>query len=171
MWPAMWPGYPNPGANFFVDDPDNQRLADEYGIVISTSHHEPMQRLTNEWFLENEEGSWDWETNKESMTDFFRYGAQRAKEYESYFTVGIRGAYDRRMPGSDPAVTITDVIDTQRRIIEDVYGRTEDVPRKYTGQITFLCYNGFSNWVQRSLHYTETLNRYTMGEGSKFLTT
>ncbi|KAL3952489.1 hypothetical protein ACCO45_012432 [Purpureocillium lilacinum] len=129
MWPAMWPGYPNPGANFFVDDPDNQRLADEYGIVISTSHHEPMQRLTNEWFLENEEGSWDWETNKESMTDFFRYGAQRAKEYESYFTVGIRGAYDRRMPGSDPAVTITDVINTQRRIIEDVYGRTENVPQ------------------------------------------
>ncbi|RMY90177.1 hypothetical protein D0862_10036 [Hortaea werneckii] len=56
MWPAMWPGYPNPGASFFTDDPLNQRLADEMGIVISTSHHEPMQRLSNEWFAENPEG-------------------------------------------------------------------------------------------------------------------
>ncbi|KAJ6441587.1 glycoside hydrolase [Purpureocillium lavendulum] len=129
MWPAMWPGYPNPGANFFLDDPDNPRVADEYGIVISTSHHEPMQRLTNEWFLENGEGSWDWETNRDKMTEFFREGARRARGYDSYFTIGLRGAYDRRLSGADPAAVLNDVIETQRGILDDVYGRSEDIPQ------------------------------------------
>ncbi|KAM0438675.1 hypothetical protein ACHAPT_001431 [Fusarium lateritium] len=129
MWPAMWPGYPNPGANFFVDDTDNQRVADEYGIVMSTSHHEPMQRLTNEWFLENEEGSWNWDTNKNNMTEFFYEGAQRAKGYESYFTMGMRGEYDKRIKVTDPAAAISDAIKTQRKVISDVYGREDQVPQ------------------------------------------
>ncbi|KAJ3549970.1 hypothetical protein NM208_g219 [Fusarium decemcellulare] len=129
MWPAMWPGYPNPGANFFVDDPDNQRVADEYGIVISTSHHEPMQRLTNEWFLENKEGSWNWDTNKEKMTEFFYEGARRAKGYESYFTMGMRGEYDRKIKVTDPAGAISDAIKTQRKVISDVYGSEDSIPQ------------------------------------------
>ncbi|KAM5350748.1 hypothetical protein ACJ41O_007253 [Fusarium nematophilum] len=129
MWPAMWPGYPNPGANFFLDDPDNQRVADEYGIVMSTSHHEPMQRLTNEWVLENGDGNWRWDTNKEKMTDFFYEGARRAKGCESYFTIGMRGEYDRRIKASDPAAAISDAIKTQRRIISDVYGREDKIPQ------------------------------------------
>ncbi|RMJ12492.1 hypothetical protein CDV36_007852 [Fusarium kuroshium] len=129
MWPAMWPGYPNPGANFFLDDPDNQRVADEYGIVMSTSHHEPMQRLTNEWVLENGEGTWDWDNNKEKMTQFFEHGAQRAKGYESYFTIGMRGEYDRRIKASDPAAAISDAIKTQREVISQVYGSSDKVPQ------------------------------------------
>ncbi|KAI8664659.1 hypothetical protein NCS57_00507900 [Fusarium keratoplasticum] len=129
MWPAMWPGYPNPGANFFLDDPDNQRVADEYGIVMSTSHHEPMQRLTNEWVLENGEGTWDWDNNKEKMTQFFEHGAQRAKGYESYFTIGMRGEYDRRIKACDPAAAISDAIKTQREVISHVYGSSDKVPQ------------------------------------------
>ncbi len=34
-----------------------QKTADLYGIVVSTSHHEPMQRLSNEWFADNQEGA------------------------------------------------------------------------------------------------------------------
>ncbi|KAH7127946.1 hypothetical protein B0J13DRAFT_142632 [Dactylonectria estremocensis] len=131
MWPAMWPGYPNPGANFFVDDPENQRVADEYGIVMSTSHHEPMQRLTNEWFLENEDGSWNWESNRDKMTEFFHEGAQRAKNCESYFTIGMRGEYDRAIKGSDPAAIISDVISAQRNVIGDVYGSEDKIPQLF----------------------------------------
>lgn len=126
----MWPGYPNPGANFFVDDPDNQRIADEYGIVISTSHHEPMQRLSNEWFQDNPDGSWNWETNKENITKFFHEGAERAKDYDSYFTIGMRGEYDKPIGGSDPALIISDVIKTQRKVIKDVYGAEDQALRK-----------------------------------------
>ena len=38
LWPAMWDNA------FNEDDPENPRLADEYGIVMGTSHHEPMMR-------------------------------------------------------------------------------------------------------------------------------
>ncbi|KAH6885221.1 hypothetical protein B0T10DRAFT_91235 [Thelonectria olida] len=131
LWPAMWPGYPNPGASFFVDDPENQRLADEYGIVISTSHHEPMQRLSNEWFGENPDGSWNWLTNKEKITAFFEHGASRAQGYESYFTLGMRGEYDKKMVCEDPAAVVQDVIDAQRSVIQKVYGRQDAVPQLF----------------------------------------
>ncbi|KAK7408641.1 hypothetical protein QQX98_009205 [Neonectria punicea] len=131
LWPAMWPGYPNPGASFFVDDPDNQRLADEYGIVVSTSHHEPMQRLSNEWFSENPDGSWNWLTNREKIRQFFELGAERARDHESYFTLGMRGEYDKKMAGDDPAAVVQDVVKAQRNVFEKVYGRKDAVPQLF----------------------------------------
>lgn len=126
----MWPGYPNPGSSFFADDPQNQQLADDYGIVVSTSHHEPMQRATNEWFETNQDGSWSWVDNKDKITRFFRDGIKRAQGRESYFTVGVRGEYDRAMKTDDPASVVQDVIKTQRRLIQEVHGREDAVPRK-----------------------------------------
>jgi hypothetical protein len=43
LWPAMWSNA------FNEDDPENPRLADEYGIVMGTSHQEPMLRSQQEW--------------------------------------------------------------------------------------------------------------------------
>ena len=43
LWPAMW------GKSFYEDDPENARLANEMGVVIGTSHHEPMMRAQVEW--------------------------------------------------------------------------------------------------------------------------
>lgn len=124
----MWPGHP--GSSFFVDDLENQKTADEYGIVMSTSHHEPMQRASNEWFAENPEGSWDWIDNKEKITEFFRHGIDRAKEFESYFTLGMRGEYDVAMKNDDPATVISDVIRTQRKLFLESYDNEDAVPRK-----------------------------------------
>jgi hypothetical protein len=126
----MWPGYPNPGSSFFVDDPENQRVADEFGIVVSTSHHEPMQRSANEWFAENPEGSWDWSTNMEKITEFFDQGIRRAEGLESYFTMGMRGEYDRKMSTDDPASVVRDVIAAQRALIKNVHGSEDAVPRE-----------------------------------------
>lgn len=129
LWPAMWPGYPNPGASFFIDDPENQRTADAWGIVISTSHHEPMQRLANEWLAENPLGTWDWLTNKDKLTEFFAEGVKRAAGFESYFTMGMRGEYDTKMPTDDPAAVVADVLRTQRSLVKDVHGREDAVPQ------------------------------------------
>lgn len=129
LWPAMWPGWPNPGASFFTDDPENQETADAWGIVISTSHHEPMQRSSNEWLAENPLGTWDWLTNKEKITNFFAEGVKRAKEYESYFTMGMRGEYDTKMRTDDPAAVVKDVLKTQRALIKDVHEREDAVPQ------------------------------------------
>ncbi|KAF6837833.1 hypothetical protein CMUS01_04868 [Colletotrichum musicola] len=129
MWPAMWPGYPNPGASFFTDDKDNAKVAEEYGIAVSTSHHEPMQRATNEWFAENPDRSWDWLANKQKITEFFREGVTRAQGRESYFTLGMRGEYDKGMKTDDPAAVVRDVIKTQRALIKEVHGREDAVPQ------------------------------------------
>ena len=69
LWPAMWKSStPPPGNIFFTDDPRNQQLANDYGVVVSTSHHEPMQRATNEW-NETTMGPWDWSLNRDKMTE------------------------------------------------------------------------------------------------------
>lgn len=132
LWPAMWFGYPHPGNSFFMDDPLNQELADRYGIVMSTSHHEPMQRAMNEWFDEpyNEpEKSWDWTKNKDKITKYFVEGAQRASNFESVITIGMRGDGDREMEVENPQNVLKNILSTQRTIISDVYGGQDAVPQ------------------------------------------
>lgn len=127
----MWPGYPNPGSSFFVDDGGtNAALADAYGIVVSTSHHEPMQRATNEWFADHADGSWAWPANKAAIMRFFAEGVERARAAESYFTMGMRGEYDKSMQADDPASVVADVLATQRALIKQAHGREDAVPRK-----------------------------------------
>jgi hypothetical protein len=123
----------HPGQSFFVDDALNQKTADEYGIVMSTSHHEPMQRAMNEWFREpyNEpEGSWSWLTNKEKITKYFQEGAERAKPFESVLTLGMRGKGDHVIDAKDVTSTLHDILHTQRSIIKDVYGSEAGENRK-----------------------------------------
>ncbi|KAL4883918.1 hypothetical protein BJY04DRAFT_226232 [Aspergillus karnatakaensis] len=132
LWPAMWFDYPHPGSSFFMDDVLNQETADRYGIVISTSHHEPMQRAMNEWFdapYFEPEGSWSWLANKDKVTKYFQEGAQRAYGHESYITMGMRGHGDKPINADDPTVVVKDVLSTQRRIIKETYGKEDGVPQ------------------------------------------
>ncbi|KAM0331572.1 hypothetical protein ACHAQA_003251 [Verticillium albo-atrum] len=128
LWPAMWSGFPFPGSSFFIDDPLNQALADTYGIVMSTSHHEPMQRGMSEWRTSNK-GIWSWETNKEAVAEYFEGGVERAKPYESVVTLGMRGDGDKKMIADDPQGTLQDVLDSQRNMIEKVYGKADGTPQ------------------------------------------
>ncbi|KJZ78463.1 hypothetical protein HIM_01854 [Hirsutella minnesotensis 3608] len=127
MWPAMWRGYPYPGRSFFVDDPQNQALADTYGIVIGTSHHEPMQRAMNEWSTTQPEGTWDWGRNREKVTRYFEEGAERAKPFQSYVTLGMRGEGDAPVSGGDPQRILKEVLAVQRDIIKKNYGSENGV--------------------------------------------
>ncbi|KAG7108295.1 hypothetical protein HYQ45_018136 [Verticillium longisporum] len=128
LWPAMWSGFPWPGSSFFTDDPLNQPLADTYGIVMSTSHHEPMQRDMTEWRTANK-GVWSWETNKQAVAEHFETGIERAKPYESVITMGMRGEGDKKMIAEDPQGTLQDVLDSQREMIERVHGTPDGTPQ------------------------------------------
>ncbi|KAH6617360.1 hypothetical protein F5144DRAFT_615986 [Chaetomium tenue] len=122
LWPAMWKSFtPPPGNIFFTDDPGNQQLADDYGIVISTSHHEPLQRATNEW-NETELGPWDWSINKDNITSFMDEGVARAGHNESYFTIGLRGLGDEAANTENAIEMLQDVFETQRGIIKKYHG-------------------------------------------------
>ncbi len=92
LWPAMW------SSNFNEDDPMNPCLADEYGIVMGTSHHEPMMRSHHEYRKRREEiGPWDYMTNRARIDSFFYEGMERNKNYENLVTIGMRGDGDVAM--------------------------------------------------------------------------
>lgn len=77
---------------FGIDDHQNQALADWFGVVMGTSHEEPMMRSTPvEWDLFGS-GIWDYESNAENIYAYWVNGTERSKTYENVFTVGMRGA-------------------------------------------------------------------------------
>ena len=127
FWPAMW------ATAFNEDDPDSPRLADEMGIVMGTSHHEPMMRSHREYLKRKDEvGPWDYATNKEQVDQFFREGMERNKAYDNLVTIGMRGDGDVAMGKGDDQEnmrTLKNVIDGQRKIIKDIYGRPDAVPQ------------------------------------------
>lgn len=70
----------------------NQVLADWYGIVMGTSHQEPMMRSTPiEWDLFGS-GPWDYGVNAQNIYNYWLNGTIRAKPYEDIYTMGMRGA-------------------------------------------------------------------------------
>ena len=127
FWPAMW------ATAFNEDDPESPRLADEMGIVMGTSHHEPMMRSHREYLNRKEKvGPWDYATNKERIDAFFREGMERSKNFDNLVTIGMRGDGDVAMGKGDDQEnmkTLKNVIDGQRKIIKDIYGRPDAVPQ------------------------------------------
>ena len=96
MWPAMW------GNAFYADDTDNSRVADEMGIVMGTSHHEPMARNHQEWARRRgADGAWDYAKNQTVIDKFFREGIRRSKNNEDLITIGMRGDGDAPMGGNE----------------------------------------------------------------------
>jgi len=117
LWPAMW----LPVA-FNDDDPGNPRLADEYGIIMGTSHHEPMMRAHHEW-MRFGGGAWNYETNKERLTDFWRGGIERMGDYESIVTIGMRGDGDEALSEETAVPLLKRIIADQRQLLTEVTGR------------------------------------------------
>lgn len=82
---------------FYLNDDKNGPLAEEFGVVMGTSHHEPMARSEREQQLFNN-GAWDWTKNKENITKFFKEGVERSRNWETYYTMGMRGSGDEASP-------------------------------------------------------------------------
>jgi len=114
LWPAMWDNA------FDEDDPLNAKLADEYGIVMGTSHHEPMMRAWKEW-QRHGKGPWDYSTNSHVLREFWREAIERNDHYESIVTIGMRGNGDEPMvPGANTATNtalLEEIVSDQRKII------------------------------------------------------
>lgn len=118
MWPAMW------GWAFYADDPENEKTADEMGIVMSTSHHEPMARNHQEYARNRQGwGAWNYQKNKEGLKKFFREGIERMKGTEQIVTIGMRGDGDEAMSAEADTKLMSQIITDQRQIIADVTGK------------------------------------------------
>jgi hypothetical protein len=129
MWPAMW------GWAFYADDPENGKTADRMGIIMGTSHHEPMARNHQEYARNRQQwGAWNYATNAAKLDQFFREGIERMKGTEDMVTIGMRGDGDEAMSAEADTKLLQQVVKRQREIIREVTGR----PAKETTQVWAL---------------------------------
>jgi hypothetical protein len=123
LWPAMW------GNAFNDDDPLNRTMADEYGIVMGTSHHEPMDRSQQEWKRFGK-GEWNYIHNEEGLRNFWRKGIENMGNAETLITMGMRGDGDMPMGDSTNIALLEKIINDQREIIKEVTSKKpEDIPQ------------------------------------------
>lgn len=130
LWPAMW------NNAFNEDDPANPRLAEEYGIVMGTTHQEPMLRAQKEWDrrYRNSLGSWNYFKHPDILQNFWREGIRRNKNFESILTLGLRGANDTPMiPGGTVVQSmelLEEIVRVQREMIaEEISPNVTQVPQ------------------------------------------
>ena len=122
LWPAMW------GKAFNEDDPLNPVVADEYGVIMGTSHHEPLMRNQEEWTKRSRElGEWNYRQNGENMRKFWLEGLKRNAKFDNLPTVGLRGDGDLPL---DPNAQfdsnkelLYQLFHDQRELIREAYGR------------------------------------------------
>ena len=136
LWPAMW------ASRFSDDGPGlaNAELADELGVVMGASHHEPCCRAGEEYkHLRGPDSiygdAWNFRVNEKGITKFWEDGLKRNGKYENVITVGMRGEADTAILGKNATLAdninlLRDVLKTQNRLIRDnVNPDVQKVPR------------------------------------------
>lgn len=125
LWPAMW------GWAFYADDSENSKTMNEMGIIMGTSHHEPMARNHQEWARHRKEyGAWNYNTNQEVIDRFFAEGIDRMKGTEDVVTIGMRGDGDEAMSEEADVKLMEKIVANQRKIIARHSGKkAKDVPQ------------------------------------------
>lgn len=121
IWPAMW------GSAFYDDDSASGPLADEMGIVMGTSHHEPMALAQTDWHRyikkNNLPNIWDYSKNKTVLDEFWKTGIERSKNWEKIITIGMRGDGDEAMSEGTNISLLENIVKEQRKIIEKNTGQ------------------------------------------------
>jgi len=129
IWPAMW------NWAFYADDPENLKTADQMGVIVGTSHHEPMARNHQEYARKRGEwGPWNYQKNKERLDRFFREGIERMKGTDDIVTIGMRGDGDEAMSEDADTRLLQTIVENQRKIIREVTGK----PASKTPQVWAL---------------------------------
>ncbi len=126
LWPAMW------GHAFYDDDSLNIKMADEYGVVIGSSHHEPLMRAHDEWRRYGT-GKWNYDSNEVKLKEFWKQGMRRASN-EKIVSIGMRGDGDEPMTRETATSLLERIVKDQRGIIEEVTGK----PANQTPQLWAL---------------------------------
>ena len=144
IWPAM-----HPGTTAFFKIPFAKALADSFGIVVGSSHCEPLLRNNvDEWHVE-ERGAFDYRTNREAVHQYWIERLQEvSKSNENMFTIGMRGIHDSPMEGYK---TEQEKFDGLQQVIND----QQELLRKYVGDPSKL--------MQVFIPYKEVLQFYEKG--------
>ena len=131
IWPAMHDVSPG-----FFTVKGNKEMADSFGILIGTSHCEPLLRNNvAEWNVK-ERGAYNYITNREAVKKYWAERLKEVKGSEEFFTIGMRGIHDGSMEGvktpEEKLNGLQQVIDDQRELIKKYYSKdVEKVPQVF----------------------------------------
>jgi hypothetical protein len=116
LWPAM-----HPGTAAFNSFPDDAKLADDYGIVMGSSHCEQMLRNNVSEWDEKKFGEYNFVTNPDGVLKYWEQRVRKNGKFESVYTLGMRGIHDGAMPGGgtdhEKAARLQTIIADQRDMI------------------------------------------------------
>ena len=123
---AIWPGM-HTGTTAFFKIPGAKAMADSCGIVIGTSHCEPLLRNNvDEWDVK-QRGAFNYKTNREQVQQYWIERLQEVrKSRDNMFTIGMRGIHDGSMEGYK---TTQEKFDGLQQVIDD----QQELLRKYIG--------------------------------------
>jgi len=144
----FWPAMHECSVAFYLT-PGNKEMADKYGIVLGSSHCEPMMRNANaEWKIDGK-GEYDYVHNKDNVLKFWESRVQQLKNSDNVYTLGIRGVHDGKMQGANTLKeqydALTAIIKDQREMIaKNLNPHLEKVPQVF-------------------IPYKEVLDVYNMG--------
>lgn len=143
LWPAMWDNA------FYDDDPMSPVLAHEYGIVMGTSHHEPMMRAHKEWTRYGS-GEWNYATNDEFLRNFWRSAIVERKPFESIITLAMRGDGDEAMSEDTNVALLERIVTDQREILATEFEQPlETVPQ------VWALYKEVQDYYERGMRVPE----------------
>ena len=131
IWPAMHTGTPG-----FFTVPGNKEMADSCGILIGTSHCEPLLRNNVAEWNHAKRGAYNYITNRDQVQKYWIERLQQVKGSEELFTIGMRGIHDGSMEGvktkEEKLNGLQQVIDDQRELIRKYYNKNvEQVPQVF----------------------------------------
>ena len=131
IWPAMHDVSPG-----FFTVKGNKEMADSFGILIGTSHCEPLLRNNVAEWQVKERGAYNYITNREAVKKYWAERLKQVKGSEEFFTIGMRGIHDGSMEGvktpEEKLNGLQQVIDDQRELIKKYYSKdVEKVPQVF----------------------------------------
>ena len=133
LWPAM-----HNGSKAFNATPENAQMADDYAIVMGSSHCEQMLRNNeDEWKNAGIYGDFNYITNRQTMINYWEERVKTNGKYENTYTLGLRGIHDYPMEGAN---TTEERIALMQRAIDDqrdILRRNIDKPVEQVPQV--LC--------------------------------
>ncbi len=144
IWPAM-----HPCTKAFYHYPENRKVADLYGIVVGSSHAEPMLRNNVDEWDESKMGEYNYFTNRETIYTYWKQRAEESKHYENIYTVGMRGIHDSGMEGSSD-------IHEKIAVLEKIFTDQREI-------IKTLIASDITRIPQAFIPYKEVLNVYDKG--------
>lgn len=144
IWPAM-----HPCTKAFYHYPQSRIVADDYSIVVGSSHAEPMLRNNIDEWDKEKMGDYNYATNQQAVYRYWEERVKESKSFQNIYTIGMRGIHDSNMEG---ASSMSEKISLMEKIFND---QREILANHITKDVTLI--------PQAFIPYKEVLDIYDKG--------